>query len=83
MGSLQSAGRAVVATLTPAGRAGEFFGYWGFFGKLAGIIGPLAFGWIAAATDVRLGILINSVFFVAGLAILIPLSLRPSSSSPN
>ena len=30
MGSLQSASRAVVATFTPEGRAGEFFGYWGF-----------------------------------------------------
>ena len=83
MGSLQSAGRAVVATLTPPGRAGEFFGYWGFFGKLAGIIGPLAFGWISAATDVRQGILINAAFFAAGLAILLPLSLRPGMKTAD
>ena len=78
MGSLQSAGRAVVASLTPPARAGEFFGYWGFFGKLAGIAGPLVFGWIAAATDVRQAILINALFFAAGLVILAPLSLRPA-----
>jgi len=78
MGSLQSAGRAVVATLTPPGRDGEFFGYWGFFGKLAGVLGPLAFGWIAAASDVRQAILINALFFAAGLAILLPLSLKPA-----
>ena len=75
MGSLQSASRAVVATLTPVGRAGEFFGYWGFFGKLAGIVGPLAFGWMTTATDVRQAILLNAGFFLAGLLVLLPLSL--------
>ncbi|NDC75386.1 MFS transporter, partial [bacterium] len=80
MGSLQSASRAVVATLTPVGRAGEFFGYWGFFGKLAGIVGPLAFGWMTTATDVRQAILLNAGFFLAGLLVLLPLSLdhRPT-----
>jgi len=80
MGSLQSASRAVVATLTPVGRAGEFFGYWGFFGKLAGIVGPLAFGWMTTATDVRQAILLNAGFFLAGLLVLLPLSLdhRPA-----
>jgi MFS transporter, UMF1 family len=80
MGSLQSAGRAVVSTLTPAGRAGEFFGYWGFFGKLAGIVGPLVFGWIATATDVRQAILVNALFFAAGLALLLPLSLKRTAA---
>lgn len=80
MGSLQSAGRAVVATLTPPGRAGEFFGYWGFFGKLAGVIGPLVFGWVATATDVRQAILLNALFFVGGLIILLPLSLKPTAT---
>ena len=79
MGSLQSAGRAVVATLTPAGRSGEFFGYWGFFGKLAGIVGPLVFGWVATATDVRQAILLNAGFFLAGLLVLLPLSLKPGA----
>jgi UMF1 family MFS transporter len=83
MGSLQSAGRAVVSTLTPPDRGGEFFGYWGFFGKLAGVVGPLAFGWIATATDVRQAILINAVFFAAGLLILLPLDLRPKSLSKS
>jgi UMF1 family MFS transporter len=80
MGSLQSASRAVVATLTPPGRAGEFFGYWGFFGKLAGVVGPLAFGWMTTATDVRQAVLLNAGFFLAGLLVLLPLSLdhRPA-----
>jgi MFS transporter, UMF1 family len=77
MGALQSAARAVVSTLTPPGRSGEFFGYWGFFGKLAGVIGPLAFGWMVTLAGYRTAIFINAGFFIAGLLILLPLSLRP------
>lgn len=77
MGALQSASRAVVSTLTPPGRAGEFFGYWGFFGKLAGVIGPLVFGWLVTVTGYRPAILINAGFFLAGLLVLLPLSLKP------
>lgn len=77
MGSLQSAGRAVVSGLTPEGRSGEFFGYWGFFGKLAGAIGPLVFGWVATGCGDRVAVLLNAVFFLAGLGILWRLDLRP------
>jgi UMF1 family MFS transporter len=77
MGSLQSSGRAVVSSLTPAGRGGEFFGYWGFFGKLAAVIGQPVFGWIAATAGYRTAILANAGFFLAGLLIVLGLSLRP------
>ncbi|MCF3651217.1 MFS transporter [Synoicihabitans lomoniglobus] len=80
LGSLQSASRAVVATLTPPGRAGEFFGYWGFFGKLAGVVGPLVFGWTVAWLGYREAILFNAGFFLIGLALLAPLSLRSGKS---
>lgn len=78
MGSLQSAGRAVVSTLTPPGRAGEFFGYWGFFGKLAGVIGPFIFGWMATGFGYRPAIMLNGFFFLAGLVVLLRVPLtRP------
>lgn len=77
MGALQSAARAVVSTLTPPGRSGEFFGYWGFFGKLAGVIGPLVFGWVVTLASYRVAIFVNAAFFVVGLLILLPLSLKP------
>ncbi len=77
MGALQSAARAVVSTLTPPGRSGEFFGYWGFFGKLAGVIGPLVFGWVVTKAGYRTAIFVNGGFFVAGLLILLPLTLKP------
>ena len=75
MGSLQSAARAVVATLTPPGRAGEFFGYWRFFAKLAGVIGPFTFGVLATGLGYRQAITVNAGFFVVGLLILLPLAL--------
>jgi MFS transporter, UMF1 family len=76
LGSLQSAGRAVVSMLTPPGRSGEFFGCWGFFGKLAALIGPLVFGELAAAFGYRAAILTNAGFFLVGLVIVATLDLR-------
>lgn len=75
MGALQSSARAVVATLTPEGRSGEFFGYWGFFGKLAGVIAPLVFGWLVTGFGYRAAIGVNAGFFLVGLLILLPLTL--------
>lgn len=80
MGALQSAGRAVVSTLTPEGRGGEFFGFWGLFTKLAGVIGQPVFGVLATHFGFRTAILVNACFFVAGLLILLPLSLKPKTA---
>jgi len=80
MGGLQSASRAVVATLTPAGRSGEFFGYWGFFAKLAAMIGTFSFGWMVTHSGYRSAILFNGGFFLVGLILLIPLALKPRDS---
>ena len=70
MGWLQSAGRAAVAELTPAGQEGEVFGLWGFAGKLAGIVGPLAFGGLAALFGMRGAILLIGVWFLLGAVLL-------------
>ena len=76
MGGLQSASRAVVSTLTPEGRSGEFFGYWGLFAKLAAMMGTFSFGWMVTQFEYRSAILFNGGFFVVGLIVLIPLSLK-------
>jgi UMF1 family MFS transporter len=80
MGSLQSAGRAVISTFTPEGKSGEFFGYWGFFTKLAAVVGPPVFGVLATAFGYRIAILADALFFLAGLLVLLPLKLdrRPA-----
>ena len=75
MGWLQSAGRAAVAELTPAGQEGEVFGLWGFAGKLAGIVGPLAFGGLAALFGMRGAILLNGVWFLLGAVLLARVTL--------
>ena len=72
MGSSQSAGRALVAYLSPAARSAEFFGLWGVAIRLAAILGPLSYGavtWITGGNH-RLAILITGVFFGVSLVIL-------------
>lgn len=76
IGSTQSASRAVVSMLTPRGQEGEYFGLWGFFGKLAAVAGPFAFGFMADAVHLRWAIGLVAVFFVMGLLFLSGLSLK-------
>jgi UMF1 family MFS transporter len=72
MGSSQSAGRALVAYLSPAQRSAEFFGLWGVAIRLAAVPGPLTYGAVTWATggNHRLAILLTACFFVAALVIL-------------
>jgi len=70
IGSCQAGSRAVVSLLSPRERAAEFFGFWGVFGKLAAIVGPLAMGMLADMFGLRESILVTLVFFIAGLAVL-------------
>src|SRR5260221_6305065 len=72
MGSSQSAGRALVAFLSPAGRSAEFFGLWGVAVLLGAILGPLTYGavtWITGGNH-RLAILLTGGLFVIALGIL-------------
>lgn len=73
LGSSQSAGRALVAYLSPADRHAEFFGLWGMAVKLSSILGPLTYGvvtWISEGNH-RLAMLATGVFFVVGLLLLV------------
>jgi UMF1 family MFS transporter len=72
MGSSQSAGRALVAYLSPTGRSAEFFGLWGVATRLAAILGPLTYGAVTWATggNHRLAILLTGAFFIAALLVL-------------
>jgi UMF1 family MFS transporter len=72
MGSSQSAGRALVAFLSPEGRSAEFFGLWGVAVRLAAILGPLTYGvvtWVTGGNH-RLAILLTGAFFIAALIVL-------------
>lgn len=70
IGATQSAGRTMVALLSPADQVGEFFGLWGVFGKLAAIVGLLSLGFLQARLGLQSAILVTGVFFFAGLLIL-------------
>ena len=70
IGSCQAGSRAVVSLLSPRERAAEFFGFWGVFGKLAAVVGPLFMGVLADVFDLRLAVLSTLVFFVGGLIVL-------------
>lgn len=72
LGAIQAASRAFMATLVPAGREGEFFGFYNLCGKSAAVLGPLVFGMVSAATggNQRLAILSVLAFYVVGGAVL-------------
>jgi UMF1 family MFS transporter len=78
MGSSQSAGRALIGMLSPPSRAAEFFGLWGLAGKLAAIVGPLSYGLVTylSGGNHRLALLGTTVFFIAGLGLLLTVDER-------
>jgi len=75
IGSSQSAGRAMVALLSPASKNAEFFGLWGMAVKAASIVGPVTYGLINYVSGShRLAVLVTTAFFVAGLILLAPIN---------
>jgi len=72
LGAVQAASRTFMATLIPANREAEFFGFYSLVGKTGAIAGPLVFGgvsWLLAGNQ-RAAILAVGLFFVAGLVLL-------------
>lgn len=67
LGSSQSAGRALVGTLTPRGKAAEFFGFWGTASKLAAIFGILGLGLLQAWLGLGTAIVFCLVLFAAAI----------------
>jgi UMF1 family MFS transporter len=72
LGAVQAASRTFMATLIPAGREAEFFGFYSLVGKTGAVLGPLVFGgvsWLLSG-DQRAAIIAVGLFFVVGLALL-------------
>jgi UMF1 family MFS transporter len=66
-GGIQSLSRSLFGRLVPAGKAGEFFGFYNMMGKAAAILGPLLTGVVALLTgDPRLAIMSISLLFILG-----------------
>ena len=70
-GGAQALSRSMFASLIPAHKSTEFFGFFAFASKLAGSVGPAAFFAIGVATGSnRYAILGLAAFFVLGAALL-------------
>jgi len=70
-GGTQALSRSLFASLIPAYKSGEFFGFYSVFEKFASIFGPLLFALAIAITgESRLAILSVIVFFIGGAAVL-------------
>lgn len=78
LGSSQSAGRALIGMFSPPARSAEFFGLWGLASKLASVIGPLCYGLVTYLSrgNHRMALLATSVFFIAGLLLLMTVNER-------
>jgi MFS transporter, UMF1 family len=66
IGSTQAASRALVARFSPTARAGEFLGFWGSFGKLSAVVGPLLFGVLSDAVSMRTAVAMTVIWFLLG-----------------
>lgn len=65
-GGVQALSRSLYASLIPAERAAEFFGFYNMLGKFAAVLGPLLVGWVGVVTGTpRLGLL--AVLLLIGL----------------
>ncbi len=74
IGPTQSASRSMMARLSPPERETEMFGLFALSGKVTAFAGPLLVRWaVRAFASQRAGMATILVFFVAGLALLLPL----------
>jgi UMF1 family MFS transporter len=73
LGAIQAASRTLMATLIPARREAEFFGFYALVGKTGAVVGPLVFGSVSWATggDQRAAIAVVGLLFLVGLALLL------------
>jgi MFS transporter, UMF1 family len=72
LGTVQAASRALMASLIPAGKEAELFGFYAMVGKSSAVLGPLVFGTVSFALNgnQRAAVLAVGTFFVVGLALL-------------
>lgn len=70
-GGTQALSRSLFASMVPAARSGEFFGFFGVIDKFSGFMGPAVFAIVSAQVgSSRNGILSVIIFFVVGALLL-------------
>ena len=70
-GGVQAISRSMYARFVPAGKSGEFFGFFNMLGRFAAVVGPTLVAFTGAATgSSRLGILSVVVVLLIGMVLL-------------
>lgn len=70
-GGCQALSRSLFAAMIPAGRSGEFFGFYDVSSKFAGVVGPFLLARVAElAGTSRAGVFALIVLFLIGMALL-------------
>ncbi|MFZ5771698.1 MAG: MFS transporter [Thermodesulfobacteriota bacterium] len=70
-GGVQSLSRSLYSRLIPAGKSGEFFGFYNMLGKFAAVLGPLLMGLLSMSTgSPRLSLLAIIGLFAGGALLL-------------
>ncbi len=72
LGSVQSASRALMASMVPKGREAELFGFYALCGRSSSVLGPWLFGLVTlmAGGNQRPGFLVLTGLFLVGLVLL-------------
>lgn len=74
---IQAASRTLLARLAPPDKVTQFFGLFAFSGKATAFLAPALIALITAwASDQRLGMASITVFLLAGLILMLPVSTR-------
>jgi UMF1 family MFS transporter len=69
MGAAGAQSRSMFSKLIPESRTTEFFGFFGFIGKAAAVVGPLLYAIASSNFDSRIAILTVTVVILAGTLI--------------
>ncbi|MEH1016496.1 MFS transporter [Micromonospora sp. CPCC 206060] len=77
LGGSQALSRSLFSQLIPAGREGEYYGFYEISDKGTSWLGPLAFGLVFQLTNsYRVGLVSLLIFFVIGFALLLAVPMR-------
>jgi MFS transporter, UMF1 family len=77
LGGSQALSRSLFSQLIPAGKEGEYYGFYEISDKGTSWLGPLAFGLVyQLTTSYRIGLVSLLVFFVVGFALLLAVPIR-------
>jgi MFS transporter, UMF1 family len=77
LGGSQALSRSLFSQLIPAGKEGEYYGFYEISDKGTSWLGPLAFGLVFQLTaSYRVGLVSLLIFFVVGFALLAAVPIR-------